>query len=191
MPRYSHPFEDSLRRAIRDTLALDPLITDAALTKTLEKKLEHSFDPRYVGKMRDRVHKQAVAQLDQERIAPRITEIRETYRMVRQKLFQIVFWAPDPANPAGKPPFADEMVNAAKALVELDLKILDAEVSNGFYRKLDAEAEDIGIPMPQEYRRLVVTTFEKWGMLPPGVVKAQVVEQVLEQADHARSTATS
>ena len=55
MANYSHGYEENLKRAIRDALAVDPVAGIHQLTDTLPKRLNHSFDPRYFKKLRDKI----------------------------------------------------------------------------------------------------------------------------------------
>ena len=55
MANYSHGYEENLKRAIRDALAVDPVAGIHQLTDTLSKRLNHSFDPRYFKKLRDKI----------------------------------------------------------------------------------------------------------------------------------------
>jgi hypothetical protein len=53
MARYANSYEDRLRREIRDAIAIDPIASIAQITERLNKRLNHSFDPRYIKKLRD------------------------------------------------------------------------------------------------------------------------------------------
>jgi len=48
MATYWHGYEEKLERAIRDAIAIDPVAGIHQLPETLSKRLDHSFDPRYI-----------------------------------------------------------------------------------------------------------------------------------------------
>ena len=73
-------FEDKIKRAIRDAMASDPLITQSALIEYLNKKFTHSFDFRYIRRLTDKVMGQAKSEIDRALIEPRLTALRETHR---------------------------------------------------------------------------------------------------------------
>jgi hypothetical protein len=45
-------FEDKIKRAFWEAMAVDPLITEAGLIEHLNAKFEHSFDFRYIRRPR-------------------------------------------------------------------------------------------------------------------------------------------
>ena len=73
-------YEENLNRAIRDAIAIDPVAGIHQLTDTLSKRLDHSFDLRYIKKLRDKVMRQNLVELDEVRerrpIAMRCLSIR-------------------------------------------------------------------------------------------------------------------
>jgi hypothetical protein len=82
MATYSHGYEENLKRAIRDAIAIDPIAGIHQLTETLSKRLDHSFDPRYIKRLRDKVIRQNLVELDRAQIEDRIAGTRENYRLV-------------------------------------------------------------------------------------------------------------
>jgi hypothetical protein len=52
---HSPTYEVRVRREIRNALAIDPIATIPELTERLNKRLSHSFDPRYFKKLTDKV----------------------------------------------------------------------------------------------------------------------------------------
>jgi hypothetical protein len=78
MATYSHGYEENLKRAIRDAVALDPVAGIHQLTETLSKRLNHSFDPRYIKRLRDKVTRQLVIESDRLRIEDRMRVSEKT-----------------------------------------------------------------------------------------------------------------
>jgi hypothetical protein len=94
MATYSHGYEENLKRAIRDAVAIDPVAGIYQLTETLSKRLDHSFDARYIKRLRDKVIRQNLIELDRAQIEGRIAITRENYRIVRGELMKIMLWTP-------------------------------------------------------------------------------------------------
>jgi hypothetical protein len=186
MARTTQAFEDKIKRAIRDAFAYDPLLTQSALIEHLNKRFSHSFDPRYIKRLTNKVMGQERAELDRATINPRLGQLRETYRIARERLLQVLCWTPNPDQPLEKGPGYMAIVEAAKNLVMLDIAVLNAEVANGLYKDLNAAAADLKYPaLPDEQRGQIVSTFQKWNILPPG----SLVEHVTIHATRAITAA--
>jgi hypothetical protein len=80
MGRYAPTYEDRFKREIRDALAIDPISTIHEITERLSKRLDHSFDPRYIKKLRDKVTRQIV-ESDRTRLEDRMRQTRENNRL--------------------------------------------------------------------------------------------------------------
>jgi hypothetical protein len=113
MATYSHGYEENLKRAIRDEVALDPIATFPQLTETLSKRLDHSFDPRYIKRLRDKVVRHNLIELDRTKLEDRMAFARENYRVIREQLFKIVYWTPENSTPGVPKPLARDRVEAA------------------------------------------------------------------------------
>lgn len=171
MPKRRQEVEETIKRAIRDTKAIDPLITRDKLLETLEKKFNRTLDHRYVARLTDKVYRQVRLEADHKAVEQRLAEIRETFRIGRAKLMQIIYWTKN--DESMKQPFAEEVVKAVHALVQLDLAILNAELDAGLYRKNEKEIkEELRYkPLPPEMREQIVIVYRKWGRLPEPVVQ--------------------
>jgi hypothetical protein len=96
-----------VKREIRDALAIDPIATIPELTERLNKRLNHSFDPRYIKKLTDKVTRQLIVESDRMQIEDRMKVTRENHRIAREELLRILA--------SGAP--SKDRVEAAKALV--------------------------------------------------------------------------
>jgi hypothetical protein len=171
MPRITPPFEDKIRRAIRDTKAVDPLITQQKLRETLDRKFSHSFSPEYVRKLASKVGREVRLEADYKAIESRLSEIRETFRMGRERLLRIIYWTSEERDIMR--PRSEEIVKAVTALVQLDLAILEAELNAGMYKKNEETiiAELRYKPLPADMREQIVLTYRRWGRLPEAAVQ--------------------
>ena len=168
-------YEEKIKRAIRDALAYDPLLTQNALIEQLNRRFDHSFDFRYIRRLTDKVMGQAQIEVDRAQLSKRLSALHETHRMARERLLSVLYWTEESSGGL-KRPMARDVVEAAKNLVMLDIAVLNAEVANGQYKNLDEAASHLKYPvLPEEQRNHIVSAFEKWGILPPNSL--QVIEQ--------------
>jgi len=172
MARYANTYEDRLRREIRDAIALDPIATIPELTERLSKRLDHSFDPRYIKKLRDKVSRQLIVESDRMQIEQRMNITRENHRIARDALLEIVN-----SHAASK-----DRVEAAKALVMLDLAVFKAELETGMFKKpADVVAREFQYdPLPAEVRTLVIAAWTRGGLLPRATIEQMVPAQTTQ-----------
>jgi hypothetical protein len=194
------PIEEEIRRTVRDARAKDPLISVSGLKGVLESHFHRGFSHQYVSKIADKVMREALVQLDRTKIQQRMNFTRENYRMMRERLLKIVYWqAPEPADDSDhakleahkvRPPYDEDVIEAAKTLVMMDLALLRAEIETGMYRdEQEAAATLRYAPMPPDRRQVVIGALIAWGMLPKEQVEAIV--PALPLANGATTTTTS
>jgi hypothetical protein len=176
MAKHSQPYEDNIKRHVRDFVALDPLITIGNLTKKVSERLNHNFDPRYIAKMRLKVEKQSLVQVDMMQVEDRLKFTRENYRMVRERLMKIIYWEADPENPLARPPANKDVIEAAKNIVMMDLALFQAEMANGLYKKpIEEIAKNIHYePLPGELRTVIISSWTRGGFLPKSTIEKMV-----------------
>jgi hypothetical protein len=171
------PFEEKIRHSIRDELAKKPTITMTALKEELESQFGRDFHFSYLRKLVGKVRNEISYEIDSAAIAPRMAELRENYRVMREELLKIVYWNPLLNDQAGMPkPLARDRVEAAKSVVQLDLAVLAAEAAAGLYKKPIAEiAKDMQYdPLPPETRMVVIAAWQRGGLLPTPVIEEMV-----------------
>jgi hypothetical protein len=178
--RVLQPFEEKIRLQIRNELALKPVITMHGLKERIEEVFGRGFDYEYIRKLTGKVRNEIVVEIDRAKIEPRLAFMRENYRMIREELLKIVYWTPATAVEGVPKPLAKDRVEAAKAVVQLDLAILQAEAAAGMYRK---SPEDLAKsippyePLPGEVRAVIVAAWQRGGLLPKATVEAMLPEQ--------------
>jgi hypothetical protein len=177
MATHSQLFEENLRRCIRDIKAIDPLTTNVALVDKLNVRFGHSSDPRYIKRLASKVDRALMVESDRAKIEERLTDIRENYRMVRQRLHDIICWNSD-EHPGERKPANKDVIEAAKNIVMLDLAVLSAEIANGLYKRpLDVIAKQFTYePLPPEVRAVIIAGWIRGGLLPQAVVDRMVPE---------------
>ena len=169
---HSPTYEVRVRREIRDALAIDPIATIPELTERLNKRLNHSFDPRYIKKLTDKVAHQLIIESDRLRIEDRMQVTRENHRIARDELLKILH--------SGAP--SKDRVEAAKALVMLDLAVFKAEIETGMFKKpVDQLVKEYRYdPLPDEVRAVIIASWKRGGLLPAAMVEGMVPRETGE-----------
>jgi hypothetical protein len=171
------PFEEKIRRSIRDELAKKPTVTMTALKEQLEKEYGRDFHFSYLRKLVGKVRNEISHEIDTAKIEPRLAELRENYRVMRDALLKIVYWNPETDDMAGMPkPLARDRVEAAKSVVMLDLAILNAEAAAGMYKKpIEVIAREFRYdPLPPEVRMVIIAAWQRGGMLPKATIQEMI-----------------
>jgi hypothetical protein len=178
------PFEEKIRHSIRDELAKKPTITMTALKEQLEKDYGRDFHFSYLRKLVGKVRNEISHEIDTAAIEPRLAELRENYRVMRDALLKIVYWTPEDHVEGMPRPLAKDRVEAAKSVVMLDLAILNAEAAAGLFKKpIDVLAREIHYePLAPEVRMVIIAAWKRGGMLPAAAIEEMVPEQVSAKA---------
>jgi len=166
MANYSKGYQDRLKREIRDAIAIDPIATIPEIVERLNQRLNHSFDPRYIRRLRDKVSHQLIVESDRTRIEDRMRVTRENHRIARDALLEVI-------ENAGR---AQDRVEAAKALVMLDLAVFKAEIETGMFKQPVEEVAKMFRyePLPDEIRTVIIASWQRGGMLPPAMIEEMV-----------------
>jgi hypothetical protein len=144
-----------------------------AIKERMEEVFGRGFDYIYIRKPTGKVRNEIVYEIDSATIEPRLAELRENYRMMRERLYQIVYSTPEDG---GKPPANRDVNEAAKNIVMMDLAILQAEAAAGMYKKpVEAMAREFRYdPLPAEVRTVVTAAWTGGGLLPRAAIEQMV-----------------
>ena len=167
------PQEEKIKRAIRDAIVIDPLISVAKLQDALYDKGYRTannspLDWDYVAKMRHKVHRQAVESVDHQEVSSRVAEMKERYRLIYEQLIRIAYYSDELRKEGVPPPSVRDRVSALREIIKLDVAIFGAEMDAGiFNRHLGTlEIEKRNKPLPVEARELIKQAMVNWGMIP-------------------------
>jgi hypothetical protein len=182
------PFEEKIRRQIRDEIAKKPTLSVSGIKEQLEKTFGRGFDYIYIRKLVGKVRNELTVNVDRAQIEPRLAELKENYRLMRDELLKLVYWTPATAVEGMPKPLARDRIEAAKNVVMLDLAVLQAELANGMYKKpAELIAREIRYePLPPEMRAVIVAAWARGGLLP-----AAVVDRIVPAAVPPESVATA
>jgi len=173
------PFEDKLRHQIRDEIAKTPTLSVSGIKERLEKTFGKGFDYTYIRKLTGKVRNEISHEIDSAKIEPRLAELRENYRLMREQLLKIVYWTPADHQDGMPKPLARDRVEAAKSIVGMDLAILQAENAAGLYKKpIEEIARGFQYdPLPPETRMVIIAAWQRGGLLPAAVIEEIVPAQ--------------
>jgi hypothetical protein len=171
--RVSPIFEDKIRAEIRNEMARKPTLSVSGIREHIEKVFGRGFDYTYVHKLTGKVRNQISYEIDTAKIQPRLAELRENYRIMREELLKIVHWTPDDHREGMPKPLARDRVEAAKSVVAMDLAILQAEAAAGLYKKpIEEIVKTIHYePLSGEIRVAVIAAWARGRLLPRAAVE--------------------
>lgn len=176
-----------IRRTIRDALAIDPLISERKLLETLDARgIKLGRDRNYLRRMRDKALKEAAKESSITALESRMAEVRDRARLIKQELIRIGFGEKS-TDPSVLPPLPRDRVNALKAIVDIDLRLMKSEITVGLYRKATGALDDDArnIPIGSEAASEILEAMMAWGIGPDQVAAAiakRVPSRVVEHA---------
>lgn len=172
--------EDKLKRAIRDAIVIDPLISvqrlqDALFEKGFRTSSNGALDWHYVAKMRDKVHRQSVENVDHQRVNERVAEMKERYRLVFERLIRIAFYSDELKKEGVQPPSFRDQISALREISRLDVAIFGAELDAGIFERHigTLEIEKRNKPLPPELKAQMLKAFTNWGIIPKEILHAE------------------
>ena len=165
--------EERIRRAIRDVAVIDPIIStrklqDALFEKGFKTSNNTPLDWRYVHKLRNKVHRQVVMEADREQVTDRISELKEKYRVISERLMRIAFYTDDFKKENMVPPNTKEQLTALNLILKYDFVLFNSQLDAGiFERHLGTlEVEQRNRPLSPELKALMRKAFTNWGIIP-------------------------
>lgn len=169
--------EEKIKRAIRDIVIIDPLISvtklqDALLEKGYKSATGNALDWRYVHKLKTKVHRTAIEQTDREKVIERVTEMKERYRLMLERLWRIVYYTDDLKKEGFMPPSYKDQINAINSIIRLDSIIFNAQLDAGIFERHigTLEVEKRSRPLPPELKAMMLKAFINWGIVPKDVI---------------------
>ena len=137
--------ENKLKRAIRDIIALDPLVSTERIANLLfdqgiKTANNRPLDWHYVHKIRAKMHRESLIDLDRTGVKERVQETKERYRLLTSQLTRIAYATEDLQRENSAKPSYRERISAMSAIMKHDLALLNAEIETGVLKK-DAKEE--------------------------------------------------
>lgn len=173
MPKVTETKEYEIRRAIRDAIILDPLISlrklqDALFEKGYKTAQGNSLHIDYVAKLVKKVNSENLWRVVNADKNKRIAEIQERYRLVLDRLLRIAFYTEDLQKDGYPAPSYKDQIAALNAIVKLDAAVLSAEMDMGIFERHigTLEVEKRYRPLPPEVKTAMLKAFQNLGVLP-------------------------
>ncbi len=172
--------EDKIKRAIRDAIIIDPLISvtklqDALFDKGLRSATNTPLHWHYLAKLREKVHRQSIENVDRQEVSHRIAEMKERYRLVFERLIRIAFYSDDLKKEGIPPPSYRDQISALREISRLDVSIFGAELDAGIFERHigTLEIEKRNKPLPPELKAQMLKAFTNWGIIPRDILHAE------------------
>ena len=166
----SNEVEERIRRIIRDSVTLDPLISLRQVQDVLKRKGIQVGSLHYIAKLRKKVHGEALAEVDHAKINAEISSVREEYRMAIAELKKIAYWTADPTNPMMPPAYKDKIA-AFRQIATMKKALLEMQMDAGVYKRQLGVVEHRHT-LPAEHFALVIKAMQAWGLTPGQKVPA-------------------
>ncbi len=175
-----HTQEDKIKRVIRDAIVIDPLISvaklqDALFDKGYKTSSNNPLNWDYVAKLRAKIHRQSIENVDQQRVSARVAEMKERYRLVFERLIRIAFYSDDLKKEGTPPPSFRDQISALREISRLDVAIFGAELDAGIFERHigTLEIEKRNKPLPPELKTQMLKAFANWGIIPKEILHAE------------------
>jgi len=163
MPKILDHQEASLRRIIRDALAIDPLLTVTGVCRVVEAKIKRQVDPRYIKRLIKKVTGEMAVVADREKVEDRISHLRERNRIICDELFRMAFPGPN----AIQPDIMDRR-KALEAIARIEANQAKLEMDFGlFTRHLGELNVDHRMkPLDDQTLGAISAAWKMWGPTP-------------------------
>ncbi len=167
--RTSEHADAGIRRIIRDTFAIDPMISMNGLQRSVEAKLKRPIDWRYLKKLVGKVTGEMAVVADREKVEKRIQDLRESNRIIREELLRIAF----PSETMLERPGVTDRRKALEAIARIEVAQVKLEMDLGlFTRHLgQIDVEHRLKPMDEDVRLNIIKAFANWGIQAPPMRK--------------------
>ena len=134
--------EDFLKSAIRDIVAVNPLVSIRGIQGLVENNTGYPISKNYASKLIGKVRKQAIVESDRKKTNERLAEVRERFRVLTQYLSRVQYWKPEYQRDYGMPePTFKEILAAIKLNSQLELALLKAESIIGLFENKGVKME--------------------------------------------------
>lgn len=168
--------EKFIYQTIRDSLALNPMISIRGLQEAFQIRTGHTISDKYVSKLREKMRRKAIIESDRKQLKDRLSEVRERYRVLSENLWRTIYWNWESLKLCGiQKPTEKERQSAIELLAKMELALLKTEFEIGVF----------------ENRQLAISEMLKQGMLPTelheqivGVFQSWKIESSIQENTH-------
>jgi hypothetical protein len=154
-----------IQTAIRDAVAIDPLISVRRLQEAVEQRTGRSISDKYLAKLVKKSRRQVAIEADRKQLKVRFAQVSERYRVLLKELHKIIWWSPVYISKYGiQRPSTKEKVGATKLAAQMELALFRTELDLGVFEDRRAVLEEMlreGL-LPTELHEQLVGVFRQW-----------------------------
>lgn len=163
-----------IRNEVKKAIAHNPMITLRELQLVLynlgyKSSYGNFLHIDYVSKIVHKVRGEGLRDVDESTIRARIAETRNRYNVATQRLSKIAHWQWEYLREGIPMPTPAEAIMAQKVIMEMDLKLLDAEMDAGIFKRNigSIEVARRNVPIEDEKRLKIIEALKAWGFNLP------------------------
>jgi hypothetical protein len=161
--------EKFIYQTIRDSIALNPLVSIRGLQEGFQKRTGHTISDKYVSKLRDKMRRRAIVESDRKQLNERLSEVREKYRVLAENLWRTIYWDWESLKICGiQKPTEKERQNAIELLAKMELALLKTEFEVGVFENRQLAISEMlkqGM-LPMELHEQIIKVFRSWKLEP-------------------------
>lgn len=179
MPFVPEQKESRMRRIVRDTLAIDPLISERALQEIVIQKINHPIDRAYLRKLIRKVNGEVAIVADREKVETRIAQLRENNRLLREALLKIAYPTPQMLVKHS------DQLRAIEIIAKIEHTQAKLEMDFGlFTRHLGQIDIDHRMhPLDDLTRANIIGAFGSWNIIMPLMRKIEPVQVLIKEPE--------
>jgi hypothetical protein len=171
--------DTEIRRAVRDAMAIDPLISQRKMIEAVEKKLGRTVSFGYLQKLIKKVDREVAKSVDLVKVSSRLREMRETFRLSRENLIQTAYGYA----PVGMAkPTHTERISAWRTIGLLEKILLDAEMDLGLFERNIGTVKVEHQIVDGSREQQMIKAIESWTLNPPQPRKIEVMDAVVVES---------
>lgn len=196
MPKIVDSKEYELKRIVRDTIVIDPMISlrrlkDRLFDKGYKTAQGNPLHIDYVTKLVRKVNREILEDVARATVDDRLALLRERYRLVFDRLVRIAYYTEDLQKQGMPPPTYKDQIMALNAIIKLDAAILSAEMDMGLFKRQlgTLEVEKRHISLPPELKEKMMQAFQNLGFVLPEPLK--FIETKEAEQSNASNNATA
>jgi hypothetical protein len=164
----------NIERAIKDAVALDPLVSNLKLQDYLFKQGYKTYAGNplawpFIDRLRKKIRQELITKLDRAELIPDLAEVNENNRIIRERLLKIAFYNRELAEAGMPPPSYETQMAALTYLAKIKVVEFETKLQVGVYAKSLEGKKD---KLPEAQRSKLHQVLRNWGMLPAEVREA-------------------
>lgn len=172
MPKIDESKEAEIKREIKIAMAIDPLISSRRLQKRLWERGMYAstagrqVDINYILKLVRKINAEAKNEIRNEEIENRMSETRERFKVIFDRLFKIAFWEWDYLHEGIAMPEVKDQIKAMETIMKMDIALIEAEMDAGIFKRNlgTLELESRNRQVTPERKQAIRVAMRNWGL---------------------------